>query len=85
MPKRPARKNRNYREEYDKYQGSSEQKKKRAKRNKVRREANRKGRCKLGDIAHKDNNPNNNSSSNLSCQSKSANRSFKRNKKGGHA
>ena len=81
MPKRPSRKNRNYRQEYDRYQGSAAQKKRRAKRN----AAKSKKKCKLGDVAHIDNNPNNNSPSNLKCQKKSKNRSFKRNKKGGHA
>ena len=69
---------RNYRKEYDNYQGKPEQKKRRAKRN----AANRKKPC-LGDIDHKDGNPNNNSPSNLRCQSKSTNRSFPRNKKAG--
>ena len=75
---------RNYRQEYDRYQGSSKQKLRRAKRNRVRRDALRKGRVRLGDskdIDHKDGNPNNNSSSNLRVQSRSTNRSFKRNSK----
>ena len=80
MPIRPSRKNRDYGAEYRNYQGSSEQKKRRAKRN----SANKKKKCKLGDDAHIDNNPNNNAPSNLKCQKKSKNRSFKRNKKGGH-
>ena len=75
---------RNYRKEYDNYQGTLKQKKRRAKRNKVRRAALRSGRVRLGDgsdIDHKDGNPNNNSKSNLRVQSKHTNRSFPRNKK----
>lgn len=40
---------RNYREEYDTYQGTEEQKKNRAQRNKARREMVRKGRAAKGD------------------------------------
>jgi|TARA_R100000084_G_scaffold73087_1_gene32686 hypothetical protein len=40
---------RNYRKEYDKFQSTEEQKKRRAKRNKDRREAERKGKVKKGD------------------------------------
>lgn len=40
---------RNYRKEYDKFQATEEQKKRRAKRNKDRREAERKGKVKKGD------------------------------------
>jgi hypothetical protein len=46
------------------------------------------GRASKGDgkdVAHKNDNPKNNSLSNLALQSKRRNRSFKRNKKGGHA
>jgi len=77
---------RNYRKEYDNYQGSDKQKKRRAQRNKSRREAMRKGRVRLGDgkdIDHKDGNPKNQSGSNLRVQSKSTNRSFPRNKNAG--
>lgn len=79
---------RNYRSEYDNYQGKPKQKKRRAKRNKVRRAANRSGRTSLGDgmdIDHKDGNPNNNSKTNLAVKSKSSNRSFPRNKRAGKA
>lgn len=78
---------RNYRKEYDNYQGSEEQKKRRAKRNAARRDMEKAGKVRKGDgkdVAHKDNNPNNNSRKNLAVQSKSNNRSFKRNSKGGH-
>lgn len=78
---------RNYRKEYDNYQGSEEQKKRRAKRNAARRDMEKAGKVRKGDgkdVAHKDNNPNNNSRKNLAVQSKTNNRSFKRNSKGGH-
>lgn len=78
---------RDYRKEYDNYQGKPAQKKRRAKRNAARAKLEKAGRVKLGDgkdVAHGDNNPNNNSGSNLKVQSKTRNRSFPRNKKGGH-
>ena len=74
---------RNYRKEYDNYQGTEEQKKKRAKRNAARRKMQKSGKVSKGDgkdVAHKDNNVNNNSSKNLSVQSKKTNRSFPRTK-----
>lgn len=77
------RKVRRYDLEYEQYHSTPAQKKRRAKRNKARRQAVREGRVKLGDmkdIDHKDNNPVNNSKSNLRVQSRSANRSFSRNK-----
>lgn len=79
-------KKRNYKKEYENYQGTDKQKKRRAKRNNVRRKAIREGRVKLGDgmdIDHKDGNPNNNSKGNLRIQPKSRNRSFPRNKNAG--
>ena len=48
--------NRNYKKEYEKYQGTEEQKKKRAQRNAARRKAMREGRVSKGDgkdVAHK--------------------------------
>lgn len=48
----------------------------------------KKGRVRIGDgldVAHKNNNPENNSPSNLAVQSKSRNRSFKRTKNAGMA
>ena len=44
-----ARKPRNYRKEYDQYQGTPEQKKRRAQRNAARRTAERKGLVRKGD------------------------------------
>lgn len=40
---------RNYRKEYDEYQGTDEQKKRRAQRNAARRKAIREGRARKGD------------------------------------
>ena len=77
---------RNYRKEYDNYHGTREQKKRRAQRNKDRRQALRSGRVKLGDgmdIDHKDGNPGNHASSNKRVVSRSTNRSFPRNKNAG--
>ena len=74
---------RDYRREYDKYHADPEQKKNRAARNKARAMMAAKGKVHKGDgkdVAHKDNNPKNNSSSNLAVQSKAKNRSFKRDK-----
>lgn len=84
----PSSKNykRNYKQEA-KYHAKPSQKKRRAARNKARREMMKKGRVRLGDgmdVHHKDNNPKNNSSKNLSATKKGSNRSFPRNKKGGH-
>ena len=79
---------RNYKQEYAKYQGTPEQKKRRAMRNKVRRQALRAGRVTKGsgfDIHHKDGNPMNGHPSNLVVQHSSQNRSFKRNKNAGKA
>ena len=74
---------RNYRKEYDNYQGSEEQKKKRAARNKARRQLEREGKVSKGDgkdVDHKK--PlatgGSNARSNLKAVPKSTNRSFKR-------
>lgn len=70
---------RNYRQEYDRYQGSAKQKKRRAQRNKSRRTMEREGRVRKGDgkdIDHADHNPHNQSSKNLRVMSKSKNRSM---------
>ena len=59
---------RNYKKEYKNYQGKSEQKKRRAMRNKVRRLMERAGKVKKGDgkdVHHRDGNPMNASKSNL--------------------
>ena len=74
---------RNYRQEYDRYQGTATQKKRRAGRNKARRLMIRKGKAKKGDgkdVAHKDNNPLNSVAKNMRMESKKSNRSFKRTK-----
>jgi len=79
---------RNYRQEYDRYQGKPEQIKRRSNRNKARRKLAKKGRVRLGDgmdVDHKNTNPNDNSDKNLSVKTKSSNRSFKRNKNAGKA
>ena len=68
---------RNYRQEYDRYQGTAAQKKRRAARNKARRlMIAKKGDGK--DVAHKDNNPLNNNPKNIRMEKKKSNRSFKR-------
>ena len=75
---------RNYRQEYDRYQGTAEQKKRRAMRNKARRQAMKKGQVRKGDgkdVHHKDGNPMNNKAGNTYVRSASSNRSFPRNKK----
>jgi len=75
---------RNYRQEYDRYQGSATQKKARARRNAARNLMMRLGKVKKGDgkdVAHRDNNTKNKKRSNLSVQSPSKNRSFARTKK----
>jgi len=72
---------RNYRTEYDNYQGSQEQREKRSSRNKARRIMTAKGLCKMGDgndVDHKDRNPLNNDFKNLRVQKKEKNRSFSR-------
>ena len=81
MPKK-----RNYKKEYENYQGTEEQKKNRAKRNAARRKASKDGKVSKGDgkdVAHKKaiskggKNP-----GNTKVESAGANRSFKRNSKG---
>lgn len=84
----PSSKNyvRDYKQEYKASQSSPEEKKNRASRNAARREAMKSGKVKLGDgkdIDHKDSNPRNNSKKNLVVKSKSANRSFPRNRNAG--
>ena len=77
---------RNYRKEYDNYQGKPAQKKRRAMRNKVRRMMEREGKVKKGDgkdIHHRDGKPMNFKKSNLSIKNRSNNRSFARNRKAG--
>ena len=74
---------RNYKKEYS--NDSSKRKKNRALNNKARRIMKRKGLVKVGDnkdVAHVDNNPRNNSRSNLSVKAKGTNRSYSRTRKG---
>ena len=69
-----------------KYNAKPEQKKRRAQGNKARRLMIALGKVKPGDgknVAHKNNNPKDNKTSNLSVQSPAKNRSFPRNKKAG--
>ena len=78
---------RDYKQE-NKYQATPSQKKKRASRGRARYKLMKKGRVRLGDgldVDHKDTNANNNSPSNLRVQTKSENRSYKRNKNAGKA
>ena len=84
----PSSKNykRSYRQEYDRYHASPEQKKKRASRNAARATMEAKGKVRKGDgkdVDHKNGNANQNGKGNLRVQSKSANRSFPRNKNAG--
>lgn len=69
---------RDYKREYRDHGGTEEQKKRRAARNKARREAIRDGKVKKGDgkeIDHKNFNPLDNRPSNLRVVSKKINRS----------
>ena len=69
---------RDYKKEYKNYQGTKEQKKRRAMRNAARRKLMKLKRVKKGDgkdVDHKDRNPMNNGSKNLRVQNKSTNRS----------
>ena len=74
---------RNYRKEYDRYQGKPNQIKRRASRNKARAIMARKGLVRKGDgkdVHHTTGNPMNNSR--LSVKNKSKNRSFARTRTG---
>lgn len=74
---------RDYKGEYDKYQGKPEQIKRRASRNAARATMEKEGKVHKGDgkdVIHKSGNPTNNSKGNLGVQSKSANRSYPRTK-----
>lgn len=84
----PSSKNyvRDYKQEYKNYHASPEQKKKRASRNAARAQMEKAGKVRKGDgkdVDHKSGNPKDNSKGNLRVQSKSANRSFPRNKNAG--
>lgn len=77
---------RNYRKEYDNYQGKPEQIKRRASRNAARAELAKSGKVRKGDgkdVNHRNGNPTDNKKSNLQVQSKSANRSYPRTKSAG--
>jgi hypothetical protein len=66
-----AKKKRNYREEYDDYHGTKDQRERRSSRNKARRKV----KCVAGkEVDHKDMNPRNNSKGNLACVAKKTNR-----------
>lgn len=85
MPSSPGYK-RDYKKEYNNYQGKPDQKKKRASRGRARYSLMKKGRVRLGDgmdVDHKDTNANNNSSTNLRVRTESDNRSYPRNKRAG--
>lgn len=77
---------RNYRTEYDRYQGSEEQKKNRAKRNAARREAMKNGRVSKGDgrdVAHvKAMDKGGTNGDGVRIESAARNRSFRRDSKG---
>lgn len=84
----PSSKNykRDYKAEYANYQGTPEQKKKRASRGRARYSLIKKGKVRVGDgkdVDHVNTDANDNSSSNLRVQSKSANRSYPRTKNAG--
>lgn len=69
---------RNYRKEYNDYQGKPEQIKERASRNKARREMIKAGKARVGDgldVAHLNDDEMSNRRSNLRMQSKARNRS----------
>lgn len=77
---------RNYRTEYDRYQGSEEQKKNRAKRNAARRKAMKNGTVSKGDgkdVAHiKAMDKGGTNGDGVRVESASRNRSFRRDSKG---
>ena len=71
---------RDYKKEYQTYQGTREQLRKRSSRNKARRRLEKDGLVHKGDgkdVDHKDGNPLNNSRNNLHAMSASKNRSKK--------
>ena len=73
------RKKRNYKKEYKNYHSKTEQVKNRQSRNKARRILKSKGvNVKGKDVAHKNGNPKDNRTSNLTTKSASKNRSFRR-------
>ena len=76
----------NYKKEDSNYQGTAEQKKKRASRNSARSAMAKAGKVRKGDgkdVDHKNGNPKDNTKKNLRVTTKRANRSFPRNTKAG--
>lgn len=74
---------RNYKLEYERYQGKPEQIARRSSRNKARRAMAKAGKVSKGDgkdVAHKNGSPKDNRLQNLKAQSPSKNRSFARTK-----
>ena len=77
---------RNYKGEYENYQGKKSQIKKRASRTMARRKLMKAGVVKKGDgkdVHHRNGNPKDNRRKNLSITTKKANRSFPRNRNAG--
>lgn len=77
---------RNYRKEYDNYQGTPEQRKRNDARKTARRKMEKVGKVSKGDgkdVDHKNGKPKDNSPKNLKVTTKRANRSFPRNSKAG--
>ena len=79
---------RDYKKEYNNYQGTPAQRNRNDARKAARRKMEAAGKVRKGDgkdVDHKDGNPKNNNSKNLRVTSKSSNRSFKRTKTAGKA
>jgi hypothetical protein len=77
---------RDYKKEYDKYQGTAEQRRRNDARKAARRKMEKAGKVSKGDgkdVDHKNGNPKDNSPKNLRVTTKRANRSFPRNAKAG--
>lgn len=77
---------RDYKKEYERYQGTPEQIKKRAARNKARREMMKAGKVHKGDgmdVNHSDGNALHNTKSNWNVESKHSNRSYPRTRNAG--
>lgn len=77
---------RDYRKEYDNYQGTPEQRKRNTARKAARRKLEKVGRVKKydgKDVDHKNGNPKDNNTKNLRVQTKTQNRSYPRTKTAG--
>ena len=84
IPKRPPRAKRNYRQEYDRYQGKPAQIKRRTARNAARNALKKAGvNVKGKDVSLRNGNPRDNRRSNLAVQSPSKNRSYARTRTAG--